>query len=148
VEFAPVERKTTRGVSHSSRVANVRPLAGKETRWVIVVPSLGGCAGKSRSGDDYPLYGCTLTDCGKFHRKSTNLGTLCGSGAEEGFANSTFLVGSANGLGLGKGEGPSAPLHTDYGACNCQGRGRGRESGYGARYQLNPYSWSWGCRHA
>jgi hypothetical protein len=64
-------------------------------------------------------YTLTLTDCGKFHHKLTNLGTLCGSGAEEGFADLTLLVESANGLGLGKGEGPSAPLHADYGACNC-----------------------------
>ena len=77
-------------------VANVRPLAGEETRWFMVVPLLGGCAGKSRSGVDYPLYGRTLIDCGKFHCKLTNLGTLCGSGAEEGFANLTFLVRSAN----------------------------------------------------
>jgi hypothetical protein len=102
VKFAPVEHKTTRGVSHSSRVVNVRPLAGEETQWFMVVSSLGGCAGKSRSGDDYPLYGRTLTDCGKFHHKLTNQGTLCGSGVEEGFADSTFLVGSADGLGLGK----------------------------------------------
>ncbi len=148
MEFAPVERKTARGVSHLSRVANVRPLAGEETRWFMVIPLLVGCAGKSWSGDNYPLYGRTATDCGEFHCKSTNLGTLCGSGAEEGFADSTFLVGSADGLGLGKGEGPSAPLHADYRACNCRGRGQGRESGYGARYQLNPVSWSWGCRHA
>ncbi len=77
-------------------VANVRPLAGEETQWFMVVPLLGGCAGKIQSGDDYPLYGRTLTDCGKFHRKLTNLGTFCGSGAEEGFADLTFLVGSAN----------------------------------------------------
>jgi hypothetical protein len=119
MEFAPVKHKRTRGVSHSSRMVNVRPLAGEETQWFMVVPSLGGCAGKSRSGDGYLLYGRMSTDCGKFHRKSTNLGTLCGSGAEEGFANSTFLVGSADGLGLGKGEGPLAPLHADYGACSC-----------------------------
>jgi hypothetical protein len=100
-------------------MVNVRPAAVEETRWFMVVPSLGGCAGKSRSEGDHPLYGRSLTNSGKFHRKSTNLGTLCGSGAEKGFADPTFLVGSANGLGLGKGEGPTAPLPADYGACNC-----------------------------
>jgi hypothetical protein len=119
VKFAPVKRKMTGRVSHLSRMANVQPEAGEETRWFMVIPLLGGCAGKSQSEDDHPLYGHSLTNCGKFHRKLTNLGTLCGSGAKEGFADPTFLVGSANGLGLGKGEGPTAPLHADYRACNC-----------------------------
>jgi hypothetical protein len=119
MEFAPVKRKMTGRVSHSSRMVNVRPAAGEETRWFMVVPSLCGCAGKSRSEDDHPLHGHSSTNCSKFHHKLTNLGNLCGSGAEEGFANPTFLVGSANGLGLGKGEGPTALLPTDYGACNC-----------------------------
>ncbi len=114
MEFAPVERKTTGGVSHLSHMANVQPLAREETRWFMVILLLGGCAGKSQSGDDYPLYGRALTNCGKFHHKPTNLGTLCRSGAEEGFADSTFLVGSDDGLGLGKGEGPFAPLPADY----------------------------------
>ncbi len=100
-------------------MANVRPAAGEETQWFMVVPLLGGCAGKSRSEGDHPLYGRSSTNWGKFCHKLTNQGTLCGSGAEEGFADPTFLVGSANGLGLGKGEGPMASLPADYGACNC-----------------------------
>jgi hypothetical protein len=119
MEFALVERKMTGRVSHLSRMVNVRPAAREEIRWLMVVPLLGGCAGKSRSEDDHPLHGRLSTNCSKFHRKSTNLGTLCGSNVEEGYADPTFLVGSANELGLGKGEGPRAPLPADYGACNC-----------------------------
>jgi hypothetical protein len=119
VEFAPVKRKTTGRVSHLSHMANIRPAAGEETQWFMVVPLLGGCAGKSWSEDNHPLYGRLSTNCGKFHHKLTNLGTLCGSGAEEGFTDPTFLVGSADELGLGKGGGPTAPLPADYGACNC-----------------------------
>jgi hypothetical protein len=66
VEFAPVERKTTGGVSHLGRMANIQPLAGEETQRYLVVPLLGGCAGKSRSGDNCPLYGCLSTNCGNF----------------------------------------------------------------------------------
>jgi hypothetical protein len=41
----------------------------------------------------------------------TILGTLYESGAQEGFAGSTFLVGPADGLRIGKGEGcVSSPL--------------------------------------
>jgi hypothetical protein len=68
VEFAPVERKTTGGVSHSGRMANVWPLAGEETKQYLVIPLLGGCAEKSRSGDNCPLYGRSSTNCCKFHR--------------------------------------------------------------------------------
>ncbi len=100
-------------------MANVQPAAGEETQWFMVVPLLSVCAGKSRSENDHSLHGRLLTNCSKFHCKSTNLGTLCRSGVEEGFADLTFLVGSADGLGLGKGEGPTAPLPADYGACNC-----------------------------
>ncbi len=67
VEFAPVEHKTTGGVSHSGRMANVQPLAREETLQYMVVPLLGGCAEKNRSGDNCPLYGRLSTNCGKFH---------------------------------------------------------------------------------
>jgi hypothetical protein len=67
MEFAPVEREMTGGVSHLGCMANVRPLAGEEIRWYLVVPLLDGCTEKSQSGDNCPLYGCLLTNCGKFH---------------------------------------------------------------------------------
>ena len=57
----------------------------------------------------------------KFYRQSTDLGTLCGSSEKEGFADPTVLVGSANGFGIGKGEGPLAPL-TAGRSCFCRGR--------------------------
>ncbi len=40
MEFVSDERKTTGGLSHSCRVANVRNEAGKESQRVLVVPAL------------------------------------------------------------------------------------------------------------
>jgi hypothetical protein len=76
---------------------------------VMVVPALKGGAGGCQSADNRPLYGRALADRHKFYRESTNLGTLCGSSEKEGFADPTFLVGSANGFGFGKGEGLALP---------------------------------------
>ena len=100
-------------------MANVRPLAGEETERVLDLPLLERCVKSGWPVNDFPLYGCSSADRSKLYIESTDLRTLCGSGAEERFAGPTFLVGSANGLGLGKGEGPSAPLASGYGACNC-----------------------------
>jgi hypothetical protein len=83
-------------------MANVRFEAGEESQRVLVVPALEGCFGGSRSADNRPLYGRASADRHKFHRKLADLGTLCGSGEEEGFAGPTFLVGSADGLDLAK----------------------------------------------
>jgi hypothetical protein len=63
----------------------------------------------SGSADNRPLHGRGLVDCRKLHCQLTDLGALCGSGEEEGFAGLTFLVGSANGLESGEREGPLAP---------------------------------------
>ena len=100
-------------------MANVRPSAGEETERVLDLPLLEGRAYSSGPGNDFPLYGCSSADHRKLYSESTDLRTLCGSSAEETFAGPIFLVGSADGLGLGKGEGPSAPLASGYGACNC-----------------------------
>ncbi len=100
-------------------MANVRPSAGEETERVLDLSSLERCVKSGWPGNNFPLYICSLADRRKLYSESTDLQTLCGSGAEERFAGPTFLVGSANGLGFGKGEGPSAPLASGYGACNC-----------------------------
>ena len=100
-------------------MANVRPSAGEETEWVLDLPLLERCVKSGWPGNDFPLYGCSSADRRKLYSESTDLRTLCESGAEERFAGPTFLVGSADGLGLGKGEGPLAPLASGYGACNC-----------------------------
>jgi hypothetical protein len=100
-------------------MANVRPSAGEETEQVLDLPLLKGGVKSSWPGNNFPLYGCSSTDRRKLYSESTDLRTLCGSGAEERFASPTFLVGSADGLGLGTGEGPSTPLASGYGACNC-----------------------------
>ncbi len=100
-------------------MANVRPLAREETERVLDLPLLDRGVKSGWPGNNFPLYGCLSTDRRKLYSESTNLQTLCESGAEERFAGPTFLVGSADGLGLGNGEGPSAPLASSYGACNC-----------------------------
>ncbi len=100
-------------------MANVRPSAGEETERVLDLPLLEGRAYSSGPGNDFPLYGCLSADRRKLYSESTDLRTLCRSSAEERFAGLTFLVGSTDGLGFSKGEVPSAPLASDYGACNC-----------------------------
>jgi hypothetical protein len=100
-------------------MVNVRPSVGEETEWVLDLPLLEGGVKSGWPGNNFPLYGCSSTDRRKLYSESTDLRTLCKSGAEERFAGPTFLVGPADGLGLGKGEGPSAPLASGYGACNC-----------------------------
>jgi hypothetical protein len=100
-------------------MAKVRPSAGEETGRVLDLPLLKGGVKSGWPGNNFPLYGCLSADRRKLYSESTDLQTLCGSGVEERFAGPTFLVGSADGLGLGKGEGPSAPLASGYGACNC-----------------------------
>ena len=100
-------------------MANVRPSAGEETERVLNLPLLEGGVKSGWPGNDFPLYGCSSADRRKLYSESTDLRTLCESGAEERLAGPTFLVGSADGLGFSKGEGPLAPLASGYGACNC-----------------------------
>ena len=102
MEFGSGEFKTTRGIPHSCCMANVWPAAREESGWVMVVSSISGCSESSGSADNHPLHGRVLANCRKLHRQLTDLGALCGSGKEEGFAGPTFLVGSANGLESGE----------------------------------------------
>ena len=130
MEFVFDEHETIGWFSHSCRVANVRFEAGEESQRVLVVPALKGCFGGSRSADNLPLYGRASADRRKFYRKSTNLGTLCGSGEEEGFPDPTFLVGSADGFGFGEGAG-IAPCAGPCGTCHSRRRKRGLKLGRG-----------------
>ena len=93
MEFVSDEHEMIGGFSHLCRMANVRFEAGEESQRVLVVPTLEGCFGGSRSADNRPLYGRASADRRKFYRKSTDLGTLCGSSEEEGFADPTFFGG-------------------------------------------------------
>ncbi len=117
MEFVSNKRKMIRGLPHLGSMVNVWPEAKEETQWVMVVPTLKGCAGCSRSAYNRSLYGLALADCSEFHCESTDLGTLCGSSEEEGFANPTFLVGSADGFEFGKREGYAPPCAGPCGPC-------------------------------
>ncbi len=130
MEFVSDEHETIGGFSHSCRVVNVRYEAGEESQWILVVPTLEGCFGGSRSADNRPLYGRALADRRNFFPESTDLGTLCGSGEEEGFADPTFLVGSVDGFGFGEGEGDS-PCAGPCGPCHSRRRKRGLKLGRG-----------------
>ena len=130
MESVSAEHERTGGFSHSRRVANVQYEAGEESQRVLVIPALEECFGGSRSANNLPLYGRASADRRKFHRKSTDLGTLCGRGEEEGFADLTFLVGSADGFGFGKGAG-NAPCAGPCGPCHSRKRKRGLKLGRG-----------------
>jgi hypothetical protein len=110
-------------------MANVWPAAREETQLVIVVPALKGCGGRSRSAYNCPLYGHALAECSKFHCELTNLGTLCGSSEEEGFADLTILVESADGFGFGEREGFDPPCAGLCGPCTHQGQRQGLKLG-------------------
>ena len=73
-------------------MADVHPAAGEETQWVMVVLVLKACAGRSRSAYNRPLYGRLYAVCSKLHRELTDLGTLCGSSENEGFADPIISV--------------------------------------------------------
>ena len=148
MEFVSDEHETIGGFSHSCRVANVRFEAGEESQRVLVVPTLEGCSGGSRSADNRPLYGRASADRRKFYRKSTDLGTLCGSGEEKGFADPTFLVGPADGFGFGEGAG-IAPCAGPCGPCHSRRQKRGLKLGRGLSVSWTTlFLGKVGCRRA
>ncbi len=79
------------------------------------IPLLRSGAEDSGFENNCPLPRHALPDHCKLYSQSTNLQALCGSSEEEEFARPTILVGPANGLRFGKGEGPLAPLPTGQG---------------------------------